>query len=206
MLEVRGLQAFYGPSHVLQGIDLTVGAGEAVGIVGPNGAGKTTTLRALMGLVPRVEGSLSFAGEDLRRLPSHARARRGLVFAPDQRAVFPHLTVDENLRAGTTATPETAYTLFPTLAARARQLGGTLSGGEQKMLTLARALAMGPRLLLVDEPTEGLMPRNREVVQSALQNAVRDGVSVLLVDSSLELVDGVCGRRHQMARGRLVDA
>ena len=152
MLELQELHSFYGRSHVVQGVSLSVGAGEAVGLVGRNGVGKTTTLKSIMGLVPQTSGRILFKDKDLRSSATHARAGRGLGFVPDERAVFPRMTVEENIRIGAFLQPgpqqagclATAYELFPVLGRRRNQAAGTLSGGEQKMLSLARGLAHNP--------------------------------------------------------------
>jgi branched-chain amino acid transport system ATP-binding protein len=196
---------------VVQGVSLSVGAGEAVGLVGRNGVGKTTTLRSIMGLVPRVRGRVLFKDTDLRSTPAHSRAQRGLGFVPDERAVFPHMTVEENIRIGAflQAPGEqarclaTAYELFPILAERRHQQAGTLSGGQQKMLSLARGLALKPDLLLVDEPSEGLMPINVELIATALAGAARAGTSVLVVDASFDLLKSVCDRLYVMEQGMI---
>lgn len=209
MLELQDLHAYYGRSHVVQGISLRVGLGEGVGLVGHNGVGKTTTLRSIMGHGPRTQGRIAFEGRDLRSAPVHSRARRGLGFVPDAEAVFPEMTVEENIRAGALLHPradqqgclETAYQLFPVLAERRVQLAGTLSGGQQKMLALARGLALQPRLLMVDEPSEGLMPINIDLIAGALGRAVHAGVGVLVVDASFHLLKTVCSRLYVMKRG-----
>ncbi len=209
MLELHDVHAYYGRSHVIQGVSLRVGPGEGVGLVGHNGVGKTTTLRSIMGTGPRTRGRIAFRGRDLRRDPVDARARHGIGFVPDAEAVFPEMTVEENVRAGALLRSgpeqrrclEVAYELFPVLAERRRQLAGTLSGGQQKMLGLARGLALHPRLILVDEPSEGLMPINVELIATALRRAVDEGMGVLVVDASFELLRTVCGRLYVMKRG-----
>jgi branched-chain amino acid transport system ATP-binding protein len=209
LLELEDLHAYYGRSHVVQGVTLKVGAGEGVALVGHNGVGKTTTLKSIMGLGPRTSGRISFAGRNLSGAP-HKRARAGLGFVPDAEAVFPEMTVEENLRTAAMAHGrdlrpclEVAFALFPLLEARRGQLAGTLSGGEQKALTLARGLALTPKLILVDEPSEGLMPRNVDVVARALAEAVASGVGVLVVDASFELLKAVCSRLYVMKQGRI---
>ena len=209
MLELQELHSFYGRSHVVQGVSLSVGAGEAVGLVGRNGVGKTTTLKSIMGLVPQTSGRILFKDKDLRSSATHARAGRGLGFVPDERAVFPRMTVEENIRIGAFLQPgpqqagclATAYELFPVLGRRRNQAAGTLSGGEQKMLSLARGLALKPDLLLVDEPSEGLMPINVDLISRALQQAAATGMSILVVDASFELLRSVCGRLYVMEQG-----
>jgi branched-chain amino acid transport system ATP-binding protein len=211
MLEIRDLHAYYGASHVVQGISLSVGTGEAVGLMGRNGVGKTTTLKAIMGLEARTRGQILFDGAELSRLPSHVRAARGLGYVPEERAVFPQMTVEENVRIGAMihrprdvrSCLEAAYELFPILAERRAQLAGTLSGGQQKMLSLARGLALRPKLLMVDEPTEGLMPANVELIGAALARATQLGVAVLVVDASFDLIMETCRRLYAMDRGVL---
>lgn len=209
MLELDDLHSFYGRSHVVQGVSLRVGAAEGVGLVGRNGAGKTTTLKSIVGLIPQTRGRVLFRDVDLRRSATHARARRGIGYVPDERAVFPQMTVEENIRTGAFLQAnggerrclETAYGLFPILASRRRQLAGTLSGGEQKILALARGLALQPELLLVDEPSEGLMPINVELIAGALDQARAGGMGILVVDASFDLLRTVCSRLYVMEQG-----
>jgi branched-chain amino acid transport system ATP-binding protein len=212
MFEVSDLHAFYGKSHVVQGISLQIAPGEAVGLVGRNGVGKTTTLKSIMGLVGQCSGRVSLLGSEVSRLPAHVRAQRGLGYVPEERAVFTRMTVEENIRIGALLQKgaaqdeclEMAYRLFPVLRERRMQLAGTLSGGQQKMLALARGLALRPRLLLVDEPSEGLMPLNVGLITKALQEATASGLSVLVVDASFDLLRAACQRLYVMDRGQLV--
>jgi branched-chain amino acid transport system ATP-binding protein len=209
MLELRDLHSYYGRSHVVQGVTLQVRLGEGVGLVGHNGVGKTTTLRSIMGLGPRTRGRIAFQDRPLHGAPVHARARRGIGFVPEDEAVFPEMTVAENIRTGALLQPgpeqaaclASAFELFPILAERRSQLAGTLSGGEQKMLALARGLALRPKLILVDEPSEGLMPINVELIAQALNRAVLQGMGVLVVDASFHLLKTVCSRLYVMKRG-----
>lgn len=209
MLELHRLHSFYGRSHVVQGVSIRVDAGEAVGLVGRNGVGKTTTLKSIMGLVSQTRGRIVFRGQDLGSSAPHARARRGIGFVPDERAVFPQMTVEENIRTGAFLKAdggqqrclETAYELFPVLAERRGQAAGTLSGGQQKMLSLARGLALTPALLLVDEPSEGLMPINVELIAAALEQARAKGMGILVVDASFDLLKAVCSRLYVMEQG-----
>jgi branched-chain amino acid transport system ATP-binding protein len=209
MLELRDLHSYYGRSHVVQGVSLQVGLGEAVGLVGHNGVGKTTTLRSIMGFGPQTRGWIAFENRQLGGAPVHARARRGLGFVPEDEAVFPEMTVAENIRTGALLQPSadqarclaSAYELFPVLAERRNQLAGTLSGGEQKMLALARGLALRPRLIMVDEPSEGLMPINVDLVARAMKHAVQQGMGVLVVDASFHLLKTVCSRLYVMKHG-----
>ena len=211
MLDIRELHAYYGASHVVQGVSFSIAPGEAVGLMGRNGVGKTSTLKSIMGLETRSEGSVTFDGASMNGVAAHVRAGRGLGYVPEERAVFPQMTVEENIRIGTLIHPkadqkdclEAAFALFPILKERRQQLAGTLSGGQQKMLALARALALRPKLLMVDEPTEGLMPMNVELITNALINATQAGVTVLVVDASFDLIMETCSRLYAMDRGVL---
>src|ERR1051326_4287861 len=202
MLEVEDLHAFYGASHVVQGISFSVADREAVALVGRNGVGKTSTLKSLMGMETRTRGTIAFDGTTLMGMASHVRAARGLGYVPEERAVFPQMTVEENIRIGALLQPggsqrgvlDRAYAFFPILRERRNQMAGTLSGGQQKMLALARGIALRPKLLLVDEPTEGLMPANVELVANALLSATQEGMTVLVVDSSFDLLKTLCTR------------
>jgi branched-chain amino acid transport system ATP-binding protein len=212
MLDVEDLHAFYGASHVVQGVSFSITRGEAVALVGRNGVGKTSTLKSLIGLETRTRGSVRLEGTPLNGLAAHVRAGRGLGYVPEERAVFPQMSVEENIRIGALlhrgkdqrGVLDRAYALFPILRERRQQLAGTLSGGQQKMLALARGIALQPRLLMVDEPTEGLMPANVELITNALQTAVKDGLTVLVVDSSFDLLRGLCSRMYAMDRGVLI--
>jgi ABC-type branched-subunit amino acid transport system ATPase component len=212
MLDVQALHAYYGTSHVVQGISFSIERGEAVALMGRNGVGKTSTLKSIMGLETRTEGSVRFDGALMTKVAPHARAMRGLGYVPEERAVFPEMTVEENIRIGALARPavdqreclEHAYALFPVLRERRQQMAGTLSGGQQKMLALARALALRPKLLMVDEPSEGLMPANVELITHALLSATRQGLTVLVVDSSFDLLNQLCSRLYAMDRGVLI--
>jgi branched-chain amino acid transport system ATP-binding protein len=211
LLELDGVHSYYGRSHIVQGVSMKVAPGEGVGLVGHNGVGKTTTLRSVMGMGPRTRGRIAFEGRDLGGAPVHARAQRGIGFVPESAAVFPEMTVEENIRAGALLRPrpdqpgclEAAYELFPVLAERRTQLAGTLSGGQQKMLALARGLALRPRCILVDEPSEGLMPINVDLIATALHRAVEAGMGVLVVDASFHLLKTVCSRMYVMKRGTI---
>ena len=213
MFELRDLNAYYSKSHVVQGINLTVNAGEAVALTGRNGVGKTTTLRSVMGLLVRTEGRILLEGQDISRLSTPARANRGIGYVPEERAVFPTMSVEENIMVGALVRSDTslrksalqrAYEFFPLLRQRHRQMGGTLSGGQQKMLALARGIALQPKLLMVDEPTEGLMPANVELVAHALLVATQESMTVLVVDSSFDLLKTLCSRMYGMDRGVLI--
>jgi branched-chain amino acid transport system ATP-binding protein len=211
MLDVRDLHAYYGASHVVQGISFNIQQGEAVALVGRNGVGKTSTLKSLMGMETRTQGAIQLAGRPLTGLASHIRANRGLGYVPEERAVFPEMSVEENLRIGAllyggdqSTVFDRAYELFPILKERRQQLAGTLSGGQQKMLALARGIALQPKLLMVDEPTEGLMPANVELIAHALLTAAQAGLTVLVVDSSFDLLRVLCSRMYAMDRGVLI--
>ena len=212
MLDVQDLHAYYGSSHVVQGVSFSVERGEAVALMGRNGVGKTSTLKSIMGLETRTLGSVRFDGSSLFGAAPHSRAARGLGYVPEERAVFAEMTVEENIRIGALvqfgsdqrACLDRAYALFPILKERRQQMAGTLSGGQQKMLALARGLALQPKLLMVDEPSEGLMPANVELITNALLSATQAGLTVLVVDSSFDLLRQLCTRLYAMDRGVLV--
>jgi branched-chain amino acid transport system ATP-binding protein len=212
MLRVDGLDVRYGTTHAVRAVDLEVGPGEAVAVLGPNGAGKTSTLRAISGLVPH-RGTVRFEGEDVTRLPAEEIARRGLIHVPEGRHVFPDLTVEENLAIGTTArgrraeaagfTVDDVHDLFPALGDLRKRLGFALSGGEQQMVALGRALLGGPRLLLVDEPSLGLSPRLAKAVTRALAE-IRRRVPLLVVEQNVRLALRICPRAVVMTHGEIV--
>ena len=209
-LAVRGLSAWYGQAQALRDVSLEVGRGELVTLVGRNGAGKSTLLRALMGLHVHVSGAISLGGDDLGSLPPDERARRGLGYVPDDRGIYASLTVEENLllppRVGRSDWPlERIYQAFPVLRDRRRQSGGKLSGGEQQMLSIARVLRMGARVLLLDEPTEGLAPVIVERIGEMLLEAKREGVTMLLVEQNLRFATRVADRHYLLAQGEVVE-
>lgn len=209
ILQVEGLHAHYGKIHVLQGVDLSVGQGEAVALLGRNGVGKTTTLRSTLGLMPRSGCRILFMGRDITRLPAHQLAGLGIGYVPQGRGIFPLLTVMENLCLGLRGQPdpnrlEEIFERFPRLRERAGQTGGTLSGGEQQMLAIARCLMAGPRLLILDEPTEGIMPILVADIRRTIQSINRSGVAVLLVEQNVKTALRICGRVYLMEKGRIV--
>ncbi len=209
-LELRGLAAGYGAGPIIAGIDLDVHAGEIVAVMGRNGMGKTTLLRALMGETRIEGGSVSLDGRRLERLPSHAIARAGLGYVPQGRAIFKDLTVAENLRLGQFASnPKTGnrefdLSVFPVLKERARQRAGTLSGGEQQQLAIARALAGDPRIVLLDEPSEGVQPSIVEAIGMLLQRlAAERTIGILLVEQQLDLAVDIADRTVLLEKGRI---
>jgi branched-chain amino acid transport system ATP-binding protein len=211
LLEVADLHVDYGKSRVLHGVSLTVRAGEIVALLGRNGAGKTTTLRAVVGLVRPSRGTVRLRGEDLGTLPPFRRAARGLGYVPQERLLFDRLTVDENLRTGMTHRRDPhavamVYDLFPVLAERRRQRAGSLSGGEQQMVAIARALVSGPQLLLLDEPSTGLMPAAVERLAAVVQRLNQTGISVLLVEEKVPLALALASRVFVLDVGRIVHA
>ena len=210
MLEVRGLTAGYGPVEAIAGVDLDVAAGECVAVVGPNGAGKTTLLKALMGLVRARAARLTLDGADMAGLPTHMRSRAGMAWAPQGREIFTALSVRENLALAALGRPggparaiNAAAARFPVLAPLLDRPGGALSGGEQQILSLARALCASPRLLLLDEPTEGIQASVVETLCETLRDLVAGGQAALLVEQNLDFVEAVAGRVATLDRGRL---
>ena len=210
MLEVEDLHAYYGKSHILQGVTFHVGAGEIVSLLGRNGAGRSTTVKTLMGEVAPV-GTVRFKGERIDGLKPHQIARRGLGYVPESRDIFPALTVRENLLLGAKDprkpgrwTLERLYELFPILRARADAPGGVLSGGEQQLLSIARTLMGDPDLVMVDEPTEGLAPQLAELVRVLLQRIAEHGVAILLIEQKLTIAMAISSRIYVMGQGRVV--
>jgi branched-chain amino acid transport system ATP-binding protein len=210
LLDVRALHARYGESHVLHGVDFEIRAGETVTLLGRNGAGKTTTLKSIMGIVGRRRGSVRLEGRELIGLPSNQIARLGLAFCPEERGIFASLTVEENLllpptvRAGGLGV-DAIYELFPNLRERLRAGGTTLSGGEQQMLAIGRILRTGARVLLLDEPTEGLAPVIVQQIGATLRRLKREGFTILLVEQNFRFAATVADRHYVMEHGRVVD-
>lgn len=212
LLCVDGLHAHYGKSHILHGVSFAVGAGEVVSLLGRNGSGRSTTMKAIMGLVPPTQGQIRLQGRDLAGARPHAICRSGLAYVPEEREVFANLTVDENLRmgeqpavAGATAwTAEQMFDYFPRLKERRNTRAGSLSGGEQQMLTICRSLLGNPLVLLIDEPTEGLAPKIVAAVADCIRDMHRRGVSVLLVEQKLAIALKVSSRVCVMGHGQIV--
>jgi branched-chain amino acid transport system ATP-binding protein len=207
---VRDLHAWYDESHVLYGMDFDVRAGEVVTLLGRNGAGKTTTLKSVMGIVTRRRGSVRFDGEELIHRPSNAIARRGLAYCPEERGIFASLNVSENLTLPPVVRPgglsmDTIFGLFPNLRDRLRSQGTKLSGGEQQMLAIARILRTGARVLLLDEPTEGLAPVIVQQIGATIQRLKREGFTILLVEQNFRFASTVADRHYVIERGRVVD-
>lgn len=212
LLEVRDLDAWYGRAQILFGVSLTVEAGDAAVLIGRNGAGKSTLMKCIIGLEAERRGVIRFDGTDLIGAPTHNIARRGIGYVPEDRRIFMDLTVDENLRVGrlplregesVSWTPEAAFELFPPLAAMRERKGGQMSGGEQQMLTIARALMGNPRFLLLDEPSEGLAPVIVEVIAGAIAKLKARGVGLLLSEQNLHFARAVADRAFVLDRGRI---
>ncbi len=214
MLKLADVHAYYGKSHVLQGVSLDVGKGELVTLLGRNGVGKTTTLRTIMGLLRPRGGEIRFNGQLLTGSPPHRIPRLGIGYVPQGRQIFPELTVRENLLLALVTDRqrgaklqdrlESVFASFPVLAQRVGQVAGTLSGGEQQMLAIARAMMTQPQLILMDEPTEGLMPRMVELVQETVVRLGQQGVSVLLVEQKVRAALEICPRVYVMQKGQIV--
>ena len=208
MLSVEDVHAYYGESHVLHGVSLAVGRGEAVALLGRNGVGKTTLIRSIVGFTPPRAGVIRFQAQEIQRTPAHRIARRGIGLVPQGRRIFSPLTVTENMLLGArdeiAARRERMYELFPRLRDRGGQGGGTLSGGEQQMLAIARALMQGPQLLLLDEPSEGLAPLIVREIGRVLVRLKDDGLSILLVEQNVPLALRVADRVYVMSKGQVV--
>jgi branched-chain amino acid transport system ATP-binding protein len=210
LLEVRDLHAWYGESHVLHGVDFDVGQGEVVTLLGRNGAGKTTTLKSIMGMVSRRRGSIRFDGQQTIMLPSNRIARLGLAFCPEERGIFASLNVEENLLLPPEVRPgglpvDAVFGLFPNLKERLKSQGTKLSGGEQQMLAIGRILRTGARLLLLDEPTEGLAPVIVQQIGATIRRLKAEGFTILLVEQNFRFAARVADRHYVVERGRVVE-
>ena len=210
MMHIRGLEAWYGESHVLHGVNLDIQEGEVVTLLGRNGAGKTTTLRGIMGLVGKRSGSIQYAGHEMIGARSDIIARAGIAYCPEERGIFASLDVTENLMLPPIVRPggmplEEIYELFPNLKERARSQGTKLSGGEQQMLAIARILRTGAKLLLLDEPSEGLAPVIVQQIGRTIREIKERGFTVLLVEQNSHFAQSVADRHYVMEHGRVVD-
>jgi branched-chain amino acid transport system ATP-binding protein len=210
LLAVKGLQAWYGESHVLHGVNFTVNAGEVVTLLGRNGAGKTTTLKSIMGMVGRREGSVRFEGRELIGLQSNAIARAGIAICPEERGIFASLDVEENLGLPPVVRPgglsrKQIFDLFPNLRERLHSQGTKLSGGEQQMLAIGRILRTGARLLLLDEPTEGLAPVIIQQIGRTIRTLKEQGFTIVLVEQNFHFAATVADRYYVMEHGRVVE-
>jgi branched-chain amino acid transport system ATP-binding protein len=211
LLRVEKLNAWYGESHILHGIDFEVRKGEVVTLLGRNGAGKTTTLKSIMGMVGRREGSVRFNDLELIKLPSNAIARKGIAFCPEERGIFASLDVEENLLLPPQIAPgglplAQIYELFPNLKERLRSQGTKLSGGEQQMLAIARILRTGAKLLLLDEPTEGLAPVIVQQIGRTIEKLKKDGFTIVLVEQNFRFAQKLADRHYIVEHGRVVES
>ena len=208
LLQARALAGGYGGKPILQGVDLAVGTGEILAVIGRNGVGKTTLMRALIGLLPLGGGTILFRGEQVERLSAHRRARRGLGYVPQGRDVFPRMTVEENLRVGAAVRGggiEAAYGVFPILRERRRQAAGTLSGGQQQQLAIGRVLVAEPRLILLDEPAEGIQPSVvQEIARAMLALNRAAGTTIVLVEQNIDMIRAMAQRCTVMDKGRVI--
>ncbi len=210
ILDIRNLHAWYGPSHVLHGVNLSVGAGELVTLIGRNGAGKSTTLKSIMGLVPQRTGSIRFEEAETTGMQPHDIARLGIAYCPEDRGIYATLDVAENLHLPPQVRPgglsaEAVLDLFPNLRERLRSPGTKLSGGEQQMLAIARILRTGAPLLLLDEPTEGLAPVVVEQIGNVIRRLKQDGFTILMVEQNVRFATTIADRHYVMERGRVVE-
>ncbi|APZ42860.1 ABC transporter ATP-binding protein [Acidihalobacter ferrooxydans] len=208
LLRVDGLHVNYGKSHILHGVSLTVNAGEVVCLLGRNGAGKTTTIKGIMGLAQRMDGQIEIAGRNATRMPPHSIARLGVGYVPEGRKIFPDLTVEENLtvpaaRPGRWNIPE-VYKFFPRLHERRRHAGGQLSGGEQEMLAVARALITNPDLFIMDEPSQGLAPKIVQEIYHLIREMADSGISILLAEQNAFMALEVSNRAYVIDNGKIV--
>ncbi len=211
MLTIEGLNTHYGASHVLHGVDLTVPQGKICAVLGRNGVGKTTTVRSIMGLVPPTSGRVLLDGQDIAGWPPHRVARAGVAYVPEGRLIFPDLSVLENIRVGE-RTPAKVWTverllqLFPSLRERSGNRGWQLSGGEQQMLAIARALVSDPRVVLLDEPSQGLAPLVVRELAGVIRTLCEAGVTILLIEQNMKLAEAVADELNVMVKGRIVYA
>ena len=209
MIELRDLNAHYAKVHVLRGVNLNVQPGEAVALLGRNGVGKTTTLKTIMGLVPSTGGAVTFNGQEISSMEPHQIPRTGIGYVPQGRGIFPILSVEENLFIGVSKRPpqsiiDYVFDRFPRLNERLKQPGGTLSGGEQQMLAIARCLVMQPKLIILDEPTEGIMPILVKEIRREIEAVRETGVSILLVEQNIKTALRLCTRVYLMEKGQVV--
>ena len=211
MLKVESLHQAYGGSHILRGLSFEVKTGEVTTLLGRNGAGKSTLLKSLMGLVKTREGSMSFDGRDITHLPPHERVKAGIGYVPQGREIFPRLTVEENLlmglatRPGSSKIPERIFEMFPVLAKMMHRRGGDLSGGQQQQLAIGRALAMGPKLLILDEPTEGIQPSIIKDIERAIRMLAQTGeMAILLVEQYYDFAESLADQYLLMERGEFI--
>ena len=210
LLKVRGLEAWYGESHVLHGIDFDVAPGEVVTLLGRNGAGKTTTLKSIMGVIGKRKGSVVMEGKETIGLPSRAIARLGIGFVPEERGIYASLSVEENLMLPPQVRPgglslEAIFTLFPNIKERLRSQGTKLSGGERQMLAIGRILRTGAHLLLLDEPTEGLAPVIIEQIGATIAKLKQEGFTVVLVEQNFRFAQTVADRHYVVEQGKVID-
>ncbi|MCH2220489.1 MAG: urea ABC transporter ATP-binding subunit UrtE [Dechloromonas sp.] len=211
MLKVDNLHQAYGGSHILRGLSFEVKTGEVTTLLGRNGVGKTTLLKSLMGLVKTKEGSMSFDGKDITHLPPHERVKAGIGYVPQGREIFPRLTVEENLlmglatQPGSTKIPERIFEMFPVLKQMMHRRGGDLSGGQQQQLAIGRALAMGPKLLILDEPTEGIQPSIIKDIERAIRMLAQTGeMAILLVEQYYDFAESLADQYLLMERGEFI--
>ena len=209
MLSLKDVHVHIGKLHILQGVTMDIKPGESAALLGRNGVGKTTTLRAIMGLLRRSAGAIEFDGKDLGELQPHRIPHTGIGYVPQGRGIFPTLSVEENLLIGVSGRRDTeredyVFTCFPRLKERLKQSGNTLSGGEQQMLAIARCLMMRPKLIILDEPTEGIMPRLVSQIRREIHRINQTGVSILLVEQNVETALKLCPRVFLMEKGTIV--
>jgi branched-chain amino acid transport system ATP-binding protein len=208
ILQIEDVHGYYGKSHILQGVSLQVDAGEVITLLGRNGAGKTTTLKSIVGVVPPAPGRVVFDGQDVAGLPPHKIAARGVCLVPEHRGIFKLLTVEENLTMAAQRASawglEDVYKIFPRLRERRKNGGGQLSGGEQQMLAIARALMTNPRLLMLDEPVEGLAPVIVDEIVAQIKLIKATGIPIILVEQNLEVCTQLADRHYIIEQGRVV--